>query len=129
MRDSIAATTFVALIAGLLMLQGMLSAYAQTAMIGDTGADGFGIICSSSDITHVASGSDDRGNLPKMADCPCATLCRLASADIAAIIGPVFDPMQPAAGLWVAVDYQLQPMSPRPSRGLIAEPRAPPVFA
>lgn len=88
LHDNLAATTFVALLSALLMLNGMLSAFARSGMSEDMYADQFGIICISTGTTTIDATTED-GNSPiKLADCPCAIVCQLLSVASLAFITP-----------------------------------------
>ena len=128
LRDRVSASAVALLVACLLLIQGLLSGTAQGSMVAST-VDPFAIICSSSG--HDSIDDAGHGNFPakKAPECPCGTLCRLASAAMPAVLAAQ------ATVLYVAVETAIDAairtdadVSPALS-GRIAEPRAPPITA
>lgn len=122
LRDRHSVGGFAGLIAILLLLQGLLAGMAQGAMAA-AAVDPLHVICSVEGAVPVDGGDTP---LRKAADCPCGTLCQLASA-----FAPVLPGDQP--GLILAEPREagrlaFSPTSPSHAslRGLIAEARAPP---
>ncbi len=128
LRDRVSASAVALLVACLFLIQGLLSGTAQGAMAASA-VDPFAIICSSSG--HGPIDDAGHGNLPakKAPECPCGTLCRLASAAMPAVLAGQ------AAILYVAVETAIDATIrtdadvPLALRGRIAEPRAPPITA
>ena len=127
LRDRVSASAVALLVACLFLIQGLLSGTVQGSMA--SAVDPFAIICSSSG--HGSIDDAGHGNLPakKAPECPCGTLCRLASAAMPAVLAAQ------AAVLYVAVETAIDAairtdadVSPA-LRGRIAEPRAPPITA
>ncbi|CAN7566653.1 hypothetical protein [Rhizobium sp. LjRoot258] len=128
LRDQLSASAVALLVACLLLMQGLLTGTAQGAMAASA-VDPFEIICSSSG--HGSVDDAGHGNLPakKAPECPCGTLCRLASASTPAILGgqagPLYVAVETAIDTTIRTDAVFSPAL----RGRIAEPRAPPVTA
>lgn len=127
LSDRILATALAAVIAYVLALQGFAGGYARASVI--TPADSaLHVICASSGIADEASRST-QDPLRKSADCPCATLCRLAGSMAPAIL-PV---LTAAIRLPIVTSSTVAPASSSslhlPQRGLVAEPRGPPARA
>jgi hypothetical protein len=125
MRDRVSAGAVAVLIAYLCVIQAAFTGFANGAMAASAG-DPLRIICSQMGALSVVPG--DEGQAPAKAshDCPCATLCRLASAAIPAILdGPAIvaeRSPRPSAALPAAF---IDPVPPA-LEGLIGAPRAPP---
>jgi hypothetical protein len=126
LRDWVSASAVALLVAGLLLIQGLLSGTAQGAMAASA-VEPFEIICSLSG--HGSVNDAAHGNLPakKVPECLCGTLCRLASAAMPAILsgqaGPLYVAVDAAIDTAIRTDAVFLPAL----RGRIAEPRAPPI--
>ncbi|MBW9112337.1 DUF2946 family protein [Rhizobium cauense] len=129
LRDRVSASAVALLVACLLLIQGLLSGTAQGAMAASA-ADPFAIICSSGG-HGAAVDNTGHGNLPakKAPECPCGTLCRLASAAMPAILAgqttALYIAVEAAIDETIRTDAAVSPAL----RGRIAEPRAPPITA
>ncbi|KXF75160.1 hypothetical protein ATN84_21055 [Paramesorhizobium deserti] len=126
LKDRLSAGAFAVLIVWLLVLQSLLGALAQSAMAASA-ADPLHVICAA-DGANVLE-SEGQGDLPqkKAPECPCASLCQLVSGTTTAVLNA--GPGMPAlfrsdAGKVDTAFFGSQ----RPFlRGLIGEPRAPPL--
>lgn len=123
LKDRSSASAIALLIACLLVVQSLLGLMAQSAMAASA-ADPVHVICTSSGGTSV-----DIDGLPqkKAPECPCASLCQFASASTPAILNDYA--RLPAVALVDAVKIGaiLSSIERSLPRGLIGEPRAPPV--
>lgn len=126
LRDKISATAIALLVAYLLLLQGLLSGMSRGA-IAAAAVDPLHEICFSSE----SVGQSPDGGIPakKSAECPCGTLCRLASADMPAILGGERPVALTAVDVPIGVALPPKEVASTAPRGLIAEPRAPPFFS
>lgn len=126
LRDRISAAAIMLLFAQLLLLQGLLAGASQGAMAAAS-VDQLHEICFSSG----AIGQAPNDSIPAKSsnECPCGTLCRLASTDVPAILGGEV-PLTLAA-IQIAFTAALPPeeVASTTPRGLIPEPRAPPFFS
>jgi hypothetical protein len=126
LRDRISATAIALLFAYLLLLQGLLSGTSQGAMAA-AAVDPLHEICFSSG--SIGQAPDDSIPAEKSTECPCGTLCRLASTDLPAILGGerplAFATIEDA----VAVSLPNEEVASTTPRGRIAEPRAPPFIS
>jgi hypothetical protein len=121
LRDRLSAGAIVALVAYTLLLQALFvglthGAMAATALQGD-------VICST---TGPSGPQGGEGSPAAGTDCPFATLCQFAAGTPAGV--------QPQAALLNPLPESQPTFRPQPSepaaaslRGLLAEPRAPPV--
>jgi hypothetical protein len=127
LRDRVSTSAVALLVACLLLIQGLLSGTAQGAMAASA-TDPFAIICSSG---HDSGDDAGHGNLPakKMPDCPCGTLCRLASTAMPAILGGQVAPLHVAVETAIDTTIRADAVVSLALRGRIAEPRAPPIPA
>jgi hypothetical protein len=129
LRDRVSTSAITLLVACLLMIQGLLSGQAQGAMAAMP-VDPLQSICSTAgeiSVTQAESGDPSHGSSHgKAADCPCCTLCRLASHAAPAILGAdhsvAYIAAEAATTIAVAVETSIIPTL----RGRIAQPRAPP---
>ncbi|EPE99987.1 hypothetical protein RGCCGE502_01841 [Rhizobium grahamii CCGE 502] len=128
LRDRVSASAVALLVACLLLIQGLLSGTAQGAMAASA-VDPFAIICSSSG--HSSINEAGHGNLPakKAPECPCGTLCRLASTAMPAILGGQAAPLYVAVDTAIDTTIRADAVVSLALRGRIAEPRAPPIRA
>jgi hypothetical protein len=126
LRDRISATAMALLFAYLLLLQGLLSGTSQGALAGAS-IDPLHEICFSSG--SVGRTTDKESPAKKASDCPCGTLCRLASMDMPAILGGELPLRFAAIEVAVAAKFPLERVASTTPRRLIAEPRAPPFFS
>lgn len=128
LRDRGSASAVALLFACLLLIQGLLSGTAQGAMAASA-ADPFTVICSSDG--HGSVNDAGHGNLPakKAPECPCGTLCRLASAAMPAILGGQAGPLYVAVETAIDTTIRADEVVSLALRGRIAEPRAPPIMA
>jgi hypothetical protein len=127
-RDRVSASAIALLVSSLLLLQGLVGAMAQGAMAA-AAADPLHVICTSSGAAVLdpdpAGGSPQRKKAP---DCPCASLCRIASGAMPGILGAHPGPVV-IAGTGAVEACAERPGHPVPTlRGLIGEPRAPPIL-
>jgi hypothetical protein len=127
LSDRMSATAIAVLAAYLLLLQGLIGGMAQGAMAASA-VDPLHVICSSSGAAVADLPADGNGPAKKAADCPCCTLCRLASMAMPAVLGGGGAFIHFAALSDTAVPPHTEIGSPLPLRRLIAEPRAPPTF-
>jgi hypothetical protein len=129
LRDRVSASAIALLVACLLMIQGLLSGQAQGAMAAIS-VDPLQAICSiMGEVSLQQVDKDDASHGSshgKAADCPCCTLCRLASFAMPAILGAdtavAHVALDMSDVMAVAVDTPIRPAL----RRLIAQPRAPP---
>lgn len=128
LRDRGTASAIALLIGCLLLVQGLLSGTAQGAMAASA-VDPFQIICSAAADGSIGEVGHGGAPVKKLPECPCGTLCRLASAAMPAIVSGQGDLLRIVVA--TAVDIVVPRETPAPPilRGLIAEPRAPPQFA
>lgn len=126
LRDKISVTAIVTLFAYLLLLQGLLSGTSQGAMAA-AAVDPLHEICFSSGA--VGQATNDENPAKKALDCPCGTLCRLASTDMPAILGGEGPLKFSKIEVAVAAKLPLKEVASITPRRLIAEPRAPPFFS
>ncbi|MCS3738445.1 hypothetical protein FHX16_000388 [Rhizobium sp. BK661] len=128
LRDRVSVSAVALLFACLLLIQGLLTGTAQGSMAASA-VDPFAIICSSSG--HGSVDDAGHGNLPakKMPECPCGTLCRLASTAMPAILGGQTAPLYVAVEASIDIAARADAVVSYPLRGRIAEPRAPPITA
>lgn len=124
-RDRVSARAIALLISYFLVLQGLLGALAQSAMAASL-LDPLHVICTSSGASILDT--KGQGDLPQKnaPDCPCASLCRLASGSTPAVLEahpglPVVVQSEAIEIYAVRVDLETPSL-----RGLIGEPRAPP---
>lgn len=130
LRDRVSAGAIAVLVAYLLLLQGALSGMAQGTMQGTMAAsavDPLHAICSSSGTTSIDPASNDGAPAKKAPDCPCGTLCRLASTAMPGIIDGQTGLMPIATPVALDVHFPADDVPPPALRGLIGEPRAPPI--
>ncbi|ACP22068.1 hypothetical protein NGR_b06100 (plasmid) [Sinorhizobium fredii NGR234] len=124
--DRITATAIALLFAYLLLLQGLLSGTSQGAMAA-AAVDPLHEICFSSG--SIGQARDDGTPAKKSSNCPCGTLCRLASTDMPAILGGENPVALAAVDIPVGVVPSPEEVASTTLRRLIAEPRAPPFFS
>jgi hypothetical protein len=129
LRDRVSTGAITLLVACLLMIQGLLAGQAQGAMAG-MATDPLQSICSmSGEISAAQAENDDPSHGSshgKGADCPCCTLCRLASFAMPAILGADAVVAYSAVETVATISFVVEPAVGSPRRGLIAQPRAPP---
>lgn len=128
MRDKVSAGAIAVLVAYLFLIQAAMAGFASGAMAASAG-DPLRVICSQMGALSVAPGGEEGAPAKAAHDCPCATLCRLATAALPAILdGPAIlldrTPSAPAAPSFASAD----PVPPA-LKGLIGEPRAPPAIS
>ncbi|MDQ0563151.1 hypothetical protein QO004_004960 [Rhizobium mesoamericanum] len=126
LRDRVSASAVALLLACLLLIQGLLIGAAQGAMAvpaADPAA-----ICSS--VGHGSVNDALHSNLPakKAPECPCGTLCRLASAAMPAIVSGQAGPLYVAVETSIDAAIRVDEVVSLALRGRIAEPRAPPIM-
>ncbi len=126
LKDRLSAGAFALLIAWLLVLQSLLGALAQGVMAASA-ADPFHVICTTDGAAALQLEEQDGQPQKKAPECPCASLCQIASGAVPAILDGA--PSVPAvfrsdAGKLDTVFSGVQRSFPR---GLIGEPRAPPL--
>lgn len=133
LRDRITAGAIAVLVAYLLLLQGALSGMAQGTMTATMQAsmtasavDPLHALCSSSGIAADPA-NNDGAPAKKALDCPCGTLCRLASTAMPAILGGQTGFIPIATPVALHIPFPADNVSPPALRGLIGEPRAPPL--
>ncbi|WP_431321168.1 hypothetical protein [Rhizobium sp. YTU87027] len=128
LRDRVSASAVALLFACLLLIQALLTGTAQGATAAPA-ADPFAIICSSGG--HGSVNDAVHGNLPakKVPECPCGTLCRLASTAMPAILGGQAAPLYVAVETAIDTKIRADEVVSLALRGRIAEPRAPPIMA
>lgn len=114
------------LFAYLLLLQGLLSGTSRGAMAA-AALDPLHEICFSSGA--VGQAPEDGIPAKKSTECPCGTLCRLASTVMPAILGGEGPLKFAAIEVVVATKLPLGEVASTTPRRLIAEPRAPPFFS
>lgn len=123
LRDRLSAAAIMLLFAQLLLLQGLLAGASQGAMAAAS-VDPLHEICFSSGA--IGQVPNDRIPAKSSNECPCGTLCRLASTDMPAILGAEGPLTLAATQLAVSVALPPGKATPTTPRGLIPEPRAPP---
>jgi hypothetical protein len=129
LRDRVSAGAIAVLVAYLLLLQGVLSGMAQATMIASMAAsavDPLHVLCSSSG-TAADPANNDGAPARKAPDCPCGTLCRLASTAMPAILDGQTGLIPIATPVALDVHFPTDNVPPPALRGLIGEPRAPPL--
>ncbi|WP_160007180.1 DUF2946 domain-containing protein [Rhizobium sp. 18055] len=129
LRDRVSTSAITLLVACLLMIQGLLSGQAQGAM-AVMAVDPLHSICSTAgEISAAQAESDDHSHGSshgKAADCPCGTLCRLASHAMPAILGADDSVAYTAVETAITTAFALETSFTPTLRGRIAQPRAPP---
>ncbi|MFS2327570.1 DUF2946 family protein [Brucella sp. H1_1004] len=128
LRDNQIATTFIAIICAFLMLQGMLSGFSRSAMADTEYENIFGVICSTDGAGHAFTQGDDGQSPQKMNDCPCASLCRLASGTLQALLTPDFIPVVQKPLMSSRVRYSFKTITAEISENYHSEARAPPFY-
>lgn len=124
-KDRISATAIAVLFAVFLLVQGFVSGWANAAMAAPSAFDPLHEICSSADSAQT----DKESPVPKVPDCPCGSLCRLAAAPPNAII-PVSELSLRVSFSTVATTYVAVPDVPNfGARRLRPEVRGPPRYA
>ncbi|APO68957.1 hypothetical protein IE4872_CH03357 [Rhizobium gallicum] len=125
--DRASVTAIVVLAAYLLLLQGFVAGMSRSA-IAAAAADPLHSICASA---IIAGDVPPAGEYPskKAADCPCASLCRLAGMAVPAVLADVASfgirDLQTANRAPVPEPGSALP----PLRGFVPEPRAPPFIS
>ncbi|KQV10545.1 hypothetical protein ASC97_17030 [Rhizobium sp. Root1203] len=128
LQDRVSGSAIAVLVACLLLIQGLLAGTAQGA-VAATAADPFHVICSMSGFDPLDHAGRDTAPLKKGPECPCATLCRLAATAVPAIL------VEQSGFLHVAVETAFDSVFPKALasapvlRGVIAQPRGPPLPA
>lgn len=118
--DRASAKAIAVLAAYLLLLQGFVGAVTRSAMAASA-VDPLHIICVSGGLPAV-----DDGSLKGAADCPCASLCRLAATTpVAILLGTAFVGVQDVHPPYIASFAAPQDVV-LALRGLLPQPRAPP---
>ncbi|MEZ2128858.1 MULTISPECIES: DUF2946 family protein [unclassified Sinorhizobium] len=125
LRDRVSAGAIAVLVAYLLLLQGALSGMAQ-ATVAASAVDSLHVLCSSSGIAADPA-NNDGAPAKKALDCPCGTLCRLASTAMPAILDGQTGVIPIATPVALDVHFPANNVFLPALRGLIGEPRAPPV--
>ncbi|PYE89938.1 DUF2946 family protein [Phyllobacterium leguminum] len=125
LKDRLSAGAIALLMAYLLVLQSLLGIMAQSAMA--TSALGpLHVICTSTGAEAADPGG--QGGLPQKApECPCASLCQLASGATPAILNSNPDLPVIVRSYAVKIGPVLPDAGRHLPRGLIGQPRAPPV--
>ncbi|WHS30451.1 DUF2946 family protein [Brucella sp. NM4] len=126
LRDNQIATTFVAFICAFLMLQGMLSGFTRSAMAGSEYENVFGVICSTAGAVHLQANEDDHKTPSKSSDCPCVSLCRLASSALQVALTPTHASFQEPIRSTSLVRYSVISAASSPQSSFYSEARAPP---
>jgi hypothetical protein len=124
--DRASATAMAVLAAYLLLLQGFVGGMTRSAMAASA-VDPLHIICVSDGTMagDLPSGGD--GSSKGAADCPCASLCRLAATTPVAILpGAAFLGLRNVYQLYTASFAAPQDVVVA-LRGLLPQPRAPPI--
>lgn len=126
LRDRLSAGAIVAMITYVLLLQGVVTGFAQGEMMRQLG-DPLAVICSSD--TGVTPSNPADSSSTKHVQCPCATLCHLVVANNpatpSAIPAPAYDAL---AGL--KIRFAARPAFPVPDfHRYLAEARAPPILS
>jgi hypothetical protein len=124
LRDRISASAIAALVAYILLLQGFAGAFAQGAMAASA-SDPIHVICSSNGDGAVDPAQSGSGKKP--VDCPCANLCRLGASAMPAVPTPHIVVLHAASGIDAPVFVPPGQRPHQPLRGLIGQPRAPPI--
>lgn len=123
LRDRVSAGVIAVLAAYLFLIQAAFSGFASGAIAASAG-DPLRVICAQMDALSVAPDGD--ASVKADRDCPCATLCRLASAAMTAVLdGPSSLPVRSSQVASTPTDVTSDPVLPV-ARGLIGKPRAPP---
>ncbi|PRD41896.1 hypothetical protein C5748_19670 [Phyllobacterium phragmitis] len=125
LRDRVSATAIAVLIAYFFVLQGLIGGMAQGAMAASA-VDPLHVICSSSGAATIDLPADQHDPTKTVVDCPCCTLCSLASMAMPVILDGAGAFNHVAARSNTVVPRASEIVSSLPLRRLIAEPRAPP---
>jgi hypothetical protein len=127
MGDRLTGGLLAALVAYVMLLQGLVSAFAQGALAAPQPGSTF-VICSLTGAVPGAEGTTD-DPLERAAHHCCAALCHAAAAQspiLPAIdLGPAFEPQTEALSHFPTFQEQLRPSV----AGLLPEARAPPFFS
>jgi hypothetical protein len=127
LSDRMLATVLAVVFSYLLAFQGFTGNMARASMVIAV-EDPFHIVCSASaGVEAGTSGSDNPRH--KGTECPCATLCRMASSGAFAVLAPGFfsTPSSQAASIDVVFP---SPAAPEPARrGILADARGPPLLS
>lgn len=124
LSDRMLATVLAVVFAYLLAFQGFAGnmARASTAAFAQ---DPLHVMCGASGVFNAdRPGTDDP--LKKSADCPCATLCRLASSVVPAILVPTAVPLPSSALASGAIIFPNLMIPALASRDLLPDARGPP---
>lgn len=126
--DRLTAGLLAALVAYVMLLQGLVSAFAQGALAAPQPGSTF-VICSLTGAVPGTEGPVDDSPLERAAHQCCAALCHAAASHAPILptvdLGPAFEPEAEARPHFPTHD-----VSPRPSpSGLLPEARAPPLFS
>ncbi|MFN7102889.1 MAG: DUF2946 family protein [Pseudorhizobium sp.] len=124
--DRASATAIAVLAACILLLQGFVGGMTRSSMAASA-VDPLHIICMSDGTTAGNLPSGDDGSSKEAADCPCASLCRLAATTPVAILpGTAFLGARDFRPLSIASFAAPQDVVPA-RRRLLPQPRAPPL--
>jgi hypothetical protein len=127
LSDRMLATVLAVVFSYLLVFQGFTGNMARASMAIAV-EDPFHIVCSASgDVAADTSGSDSPRH--KGTECPCATLCRMASPGASAVLAPVFlsTPLSRATSTDIVFPSLAAPEPAR--RGILADARGPPLLS
>ena len=88
LEDRVSATAIAVLAVYLLLLQGLIGGMSRSAMAASA-VDPLRALCISTDVAATDSASKSNDPEKRAADCPCASLCRLAGTASPALIPDV----------------------------------------
>ena len=123
LKDRISATAIAVLVAYVLLLQAIFGGLSQGAMAASS-TDPLQVICSSTGVADESNGS-----AKKAVDCPCGALCRLASIGTPNLVVAPGLLIHRAEIVSVRFLPVAETVSVLPLRGLIPQPRAPPLLS
>ncbi len=126
LKDRLSVGAIAALIGYVLLLQGLVAGFSQGAMAASA-LDPLHVICASDGTISTAAKEPGGSPVDKAFNCPCATLCQLASTAAPAVLGSL-------VAFPYAAPKDTKAVRPEPLgsfqpafRGLLAEARAPPL--
>lgn len=122
--DRMLATALAVVLAYLLAFQGFTGSLARAAT-AITAQDPFHVLCGSNGIIEKSSADTD-DPLKRSADCPCASLCRLASSVAPVILSFGVFVLLPAAGDSQRIRFQGKLSPDLPRRDIVPDARGPP---
>jgi hypothetical protein len=127
LRDRVSVGAIAALIGCMLLFQGLFAGFSQGAMAA-AAADPLHVICASDGTISTAT-KEPGAPADKAFNCPCATLCQLASSAMPAVAGALvaFAYTAPKDTKVVRIDPNdvFRPLL----RSFLAEARAPPILS